>query len=107
MRERIILYSQFSHLHPRVPNGLGSLPIYRFLHGSQLSQMTKMPLGSLHSLEITNFGYIGNKPFLVLQVDDLLEGLVGPLIMSTPCHVLSLGPLVNTLGTSFIASFVR
>ena len=71
---RIALYSQ-SNPCVRVPNGLGSSPIYRFLHGSQLLQMTKIPLGSLHSLEITNFGYNGKMPFLVLQVDDLLEGL--------------------------------
>ena len=103
MRERIALYSQFNHLHLRVPNGLGSSPIYRFLHGSQSLQMTRMPLRPLHSLEVTNFGYDSNKTFLVLQVDDLLEGLVGLLIMSTPCHVLSLEPLVNTSGTLFIA----
>ena len=47
-----------------------------FLHGSQLLQMTKMPLGSLHSLETTNFGHNGEVFFLVLQVDDLLEGLL-------------------------------
>ena len=38
--------------------------------------MTKIPFGSLHCLETTNFGHNGNMLFLVLQVDDLLEGLV-------------------------------
>ena len=103
--ERIALYCQSLVPSLHVPNGFGSSPIYRFLHGSQLLQMTKMPLGSLHSLETTNFGYNGNMPFLVLQVDDLLEGLVGLLMMSILCHVLSFGPLLNTSGISFIASF--
>ena len=58
------------------PNDQGSFPIYRFLHGVQLLQMTKIPFGSLHCLETTNFGHNGNIPFLVLQVDNLLEGLV-------------------------------
>ena len=58
------------------PNGLGSSPIYRFLHDAQLLQMTKIPLGLLDSLETTNFGHNGNVFFLVLQVDDLLEGLM-------------------------------
>ena len=53
------------------PNDQGSLPIYSFLHGARLLQMTKIPLGLLHSLETTNFTF-----FLALQVDDLLEGLV-------------------------------
>ena len=69
-------------------------------------QMTKMPLELLYSLEITNFGYNGNMPFLVLQVDDLLEGLVGLLIMSTLCPVLSFGLLLKHFGY-FIHCFVR
>ena len=96
---RIFLYSSSA------PNDQGSSPIYRFLHGVQLLQMTKMPLRFLYSLEVTNFRYNGNMPFLVLQVDDLLEGLVGLLIMTTPCHVFSIGPLLNISGTSFIALF--
>ena len=36
--------------------------------------MTKIPLEILHFCETTNFGHDGNMPFLVLQVDDLLEG---------------------------------
>ena len=35
-----------------------------------------MPLGLLHFLEATNFGYNSNMSFLVLQVDNLLEDLV-------------------------------
>ena len=53
------------------PNGQGSSPVYRFLHGVQFLQMTKIPFGSLHFLETTNFGHNGNMLFLVLQVDEL------------------------------------
>ena len=65
------LTSAFAH-----PNDLRSGPISRFLHGSQLLQMTKIPLMIAYFCEITNSGHIGNKPFLVLQVDGLLEGLI-------------------------------
>ena len=36
--------------------------------------MTKIPLEILHFCETTNSGHNGNMPFLVLQVDGLLEG---------------------------------
>ena len=104
-RENVFLFS-IQSLTSVCPNDLGSCPIYRFLHGSQSLQMTKIPLRSLHSLEITNFGYNGNMPFLVFHGHDLLEGLVELLNVFTSCHVLSLRLVVNALGTSFIASFV-
>ena len=59
-----------------LPNGQGSSPIYRFLHDTQTLLMTEMHLGLLHCLETTNFGHNGNMLFLVLQANDLLEGLV-------------------------------
>ena len=58
------------------PNDLRSGPIYRFLSGSQLTQMTKIPFEILHFCEITNFGHNSNMAFLVLQVGGLLEGSV-------------------------------
>ena len=88
-RENIFLFP-IQSLTSACPNDLRSCPIYRFLHGSQLLQMTKMPLELLYSLEVTNFGYNGNMPFLVLQVDDLLEGLVDLLNVFTSYHALSL-----------------
>ena len=46
-----------------------------------------MPLGLLHFLEVTNFGYNSNMSFLVLQVDKLLEDLVSlpTVVHLAPC----------------------
>ena len=78
-----------------VPNDLGSGPIYRFLQGSQFLQMTKIPLMIIHFCEITNSGHIGNKPFLVLQVDGLLGGLVQILEQSFGLCNLGAVPLYS------------
>ena len=43
----------------------------------------------VHFCEITNSGYFGNKPFLVLQADGLLEGSVQ--ILDQPFGLCSLG----------------
>ena len=77
------------------PNDLRSGPIYRFLSGSQLVQMTKIPFEILHFCEITNFGHNSNMPFLVLQAGGLLEGSVQLSAVAHLSYILFFWPLYS------------
>ena len=77
------------------PHDLRSGPIYRFLSGSQLVQMTKIPFEIIHFCEITNFGHNSKMPFLVLQAGGLLEGLVQLSAVAHLSYILFSWPLYS------------